>query len=62
MSNWIRDIFYGVRRDKHFNRHKSNCLLHDSTFTVIKNNDKGRAVWKCQVKYCPCCGEKLNGK
>lgn len=61
MSNWIRDIFCGIKRDKHFNRHKSNCILRDSNFTVIKNN-AGLPVWKCRILYCPCCGVRINGK
>jgi hypothetical protein len=45
-------------QDNRLHYHKPHCYLFNSDFTVIENW-RGRKIWECNVKYCPCCGEKL---
>jgi hypothetical protein len=50
---------FGVKKDLKLNYHLPGCRLINENFTVIQNS-RGQKIWQCHIKYCPCCGEKLN--
>ena len=60
MFKFLRRIFYGVIKDSKHNYHKRGCILIHNNFTVVKNC-AGQKVYRSHIKYCPCCGEKLDG-
>jgi hypothetical protein len=47
--------------DREGNYHERGCRLRNHRFTVIVNY-RGQKMDECYVKYCPCCGEKLDGR
>ena len=51
-------IFSNVMIDNEFNYHKLGCRLFNHRFTVIQNH-YGKKLYDCEIKYCPCCGEKM---
>ena len=61
MATMLQYLFGKVTRDRNFNFHKDRCRMRNRRFTVIDNN-AGLKVFEGYVKYCPCCGEKLDGR
>lgn len=60
MRDFFKWLFYDVKKDRQHNYHKRSCKLYNEKFTVIQNSC-GQKVWQCHIKYCPCCGERLDG-
>lgn len=60
MRDFFKWLFYDVKKDKYQNYHKRSCKLFNEKFTVIQNS-YGQKLWQCHIKFCPCCGEKLDG-
>lgn len=60
MRKWFRKIWHNVHKDKLGNYHKYPCHLAGRKFTVI-DNACGKKVGEWSIKYCPICGEKLEG-
>ena len=61
MYNFFRWLFFDVEKDSVHNYHKHGCRLRNNKFTVIQNA-YGSKLHSGYVKYCPSCGEKLDGK
>lgn len=57
----LKYLFGKVTMDREGNYHGLGCRLRHHRFTVIVNY-KGQKMDECYVKYCPCCGEKLDGR
>jgi hypothetical protein len=58
MFKRFKRIWFGISKDCQHNYHKLGCLLYSHAFTVIKNTDGSKMY---RIKYCPICGEKLDG-
>jgi hypothetical protein len=61
MAVWFGRFFRRPVLDLEGNYHNYLCKLRNHRFTVIQNSG-GLKVHECYVKYCPCCGEKLDGR
>ena len=61
MAVWLGRFFRKVSQDREGNWHIYLCKLRHHRFTVIVN-EGGMKMHDCYVKYCPCCGENLNGQ
>ena len=61
MAMLFKQLIGKVSQDRYGNFHKMSCPMRNSRFTVIVNH-RGLKMNECYVKYCPCCGEKLNVK
>jgi hypothetical protein len=60
MRRWFKRIWYNVHKDRLHHYHKCPCSLYDRRFTVI-DNICGKKIWEGNIKYCPICGERLDG-
>lgn len=61
MGKFFKYLFGDVTQDREGNFHKQRCHLRNERFTVIVNR-AGKKMCDGYVKYCPCCGEKLDGR
>lgn len=54
----MKRFFSKAVKDNKLHYHKPHCPLSNRVFTVI-DNWQGRKIGEHNIKYCPCCGEKL---